>query len=59
MYGNSGATSNSSAMYLYDPQTKVIVAMSTNQEGGMHGNSHFRTVPALVKAVNDWLASGG
>lgn len=58
-YGNSGATANSSAMYLYDAQTKVIVAMSTNQEGGMHGNSHFRIVPALIRAVNEWLAAGG
>ncbi len=57
-YGNSGATANSSAIYLYDARTKVIVAMSTNQEGGMHGNSHFRIVPALIQAVNAWLAGG-
>lgn len=56
-FGNSGATGNSSAMYLYDPETKVIVAMSTNQEGGTHGNSHFRTVPALMQLANQYAVT--
>jgi D-alanyl-D-alanine carboxypeptidase len=47
-YGNSGATGNSSAMYLYDPESKVIVSMNTNQAGALHRNSHFNVVPALL-----------
>lgn len=53
-YGNSGATSNSSAMYLYDPASKVIVSMNTNQAGGLHNNSHFNVVPALLREASDF-----
>ncbi|NOT06843.1 MAG: beta-lactamase family protein [Gemmatimonadales bacterium] len=52
-YGNSGATPNSSALYLYDPETKVIVALSTNQSGASHRNSHFRIVPLLMQIANE------
>lgn len=52
-YGNSGATTNSSAFYLYDPESRVIVAMSTNEEGNRHGNSHFRIVPALIRLASE------
>lgn len=55
MYGNSGATANSSALYLYDPGTKVIVSLSTNQSGPSHGQSHFRTVPALLRMANAFV----
>ncbi len=57
MYGNSGATTNSSAMYLYDPGSGVIVSMNTNQEGGMHRNSHFNVVPALIMQANAFVDS--
>lgn len=49
LYGNSGATANSSALYLYDRESRVIVALSTNQSGASHRESHFRIVPALVR----------
>jgi len=55
MYGNSGATTNSSAMYLYDPGTGVIVSMNTNQAGELHRNSHFTVVPALVIEANRFV----
>lgn len=55
-YGNSGATSNSSAMYLYDPASKVIVSMNTNQAGALHRNSHFNVVPALMREANTFVA---
>jgi CubicO group peptidase (beta-lactamase class C family) len=55
MYGNSGATTNSSAMYLYDPGTGVIVSMNTNQAGALHRNSHFNVVPALILEANKFV----
>lgn len=55
MYGNSGATTNSSAMYLYDPGTGVIVSMNTNQAGALHRNSHFNVVPALIAEANAFV----
>lgn len=55
MFGNSGATTNSSAMYLYDPGTGVIVSMNTNQAGELHRNSHFTVVPALVIEANRFV----
>lgn len=54
MYGNSGGTPNSSAFVLYDAASSVIVALSINQGGPSHGNSHFRLAPALVA-----MAAGG
>lgn len=57
MYGNSGATTNSSAMYLYDPGTGVIVSMNTNQAGALHRNSHFNVVPALMFEANRFVNS--
>jgi len=59
MYGNSGATTNSSAMYLYDPGTGVIVSMNTNQAGALHRNSHFNVVPALVREANAFVDAAG
>ena len=58
-YGNSGATSNSSAMYLYDPASKVIVSMNTNQAGGLHNNSHFNVVPALLQEASAFATRTG
>ncbi len=55
LYGNSGATANSSAMYLYDPGTGVIVSMSTNSAGALHRSSHFNIVPALVREANAFV----
>jgi D-alanyl-D-alanine carboxypeptidase len=54
MYGNSGATPNSSALYLYDRDTGAIVVLSTNLAGEGHGQSHFRIVPALVRMAADF-----
>jgi D-alanyl-D-alanine carboxypeptidase len=58
-YGNSGATSNSSAMYLFDPESKVIVSMNTNQAGGLHRNSHFNVVPALLLEASAFATRAG
>jgi D-alanyl-D-alanine carboxypeptidase len=58
-YGNSGATSNSSAMYLYDPESKVIVSMNTNQAGALHRNSHFNVVPALLSEASTFATRSG
>lgn len=58
-YGNSGATSNSSAMYLFDPQSRVIVSMNTNQAGALHRNSHFNVVPALLLEASEFVARTG
>ncbi len=55
MYGNSGGTTNSAAMYLYDPETKVVAAVSTNQGGPGHGNAHFQLAAALVLIGNSWV----
>jgi hypothetical protein len=59
MYGNSGATPNSSALYLYDAASRVIVVLSTNQSGESHRNSHFRIVPALVRLASTSRGSAG
>jgi len=51
LYGHSGATGNSTALVLYDPATGAVAAVSINQGGSGHGNSHFRTTPALLQAA--------
>jgi D-alanyl-D-alanine carboxypeptidase len=51
LYGHSGGTPNSSALVLFDPATGVVAAMSINQDGVSHGNSHFRTTPALLETA--------
>lgn len=56
LYGHSGATPNSTALVLYDPGTKIVAAVSVNQGGSSHGNSHFRTTPALLQAALGCLA---
>ncbi len=59
MYGNSGATTNSSAMYLWDPGSGVIVSMNTNEAGELHRNSHFNVVPALILEANRFVEARG
>ena len=51
LYGHSGATPNSTALFLYDPATGVVAAVSVNTGGPSHGASHFRTTPALLQAA--------
>jgi len=51
LYGHSGGTPNSSALVLYDPVTGIVAGVSMNQDGGSHGQSHFRTAPALLQAA--------
>jgi len=51
MYGHSGGTPNSSAMVLYDPVARVTVAVSVNQDGVSHRQSHFATAAALIQAA--------
>ncbi|WP_240623894.1 serine hydrolase domain-containing protein [Ahniella affigens] len=51
LYGHSGGTGNSSAFLLFDPATGIIVALSLNQEGTSHQNSHFETAPTLMSAA--------
>ena len=51
LYGHSGGTPNSSALVLYDPATGIVAGVSMNQDGGSHGQSHFRTAPALLQAA--------
>ena len=51
LYGHSGATANSTALVLYDPATGIVAEVSVNQGGDGHGNSHFRTTPALLQAA--------
>jgi len=55
LYGHSGATANSTALVLYDPATGIIAAVSVNQDGGSHKQSHFRTTPALLQAAISYL----
>jgi CubicO group peptidase (beta-lactamase class C family) len=57
MYGNSGATTNSSAIYLYDAATRVVVALSTNQSGESHSQSHFRIAPVIVRLTAESLSA--
>ena len=51
LYGHSGATGNSTALVLYDPGTGAVAAVSVNQGGTGHGNSHFRTTPVLLQTA--------
>lgn len=51
LYGHSGATPNSTALVLFDPATGAVAAVSVNQGGPSHRNSHFRTTPALLQAA--------
>jgi D-alanyl-D-alanine carboxypeptidase len=51
LYGHSGGTNNSSALVLFDPPTGIVAAVSINQNGPSHGQSHFRLVPALLAAA--------
>ncbi len=51
LYGHSGATNNSTALVLYDPGTGIVAAVSVNQNGASHRQSHFRTTPALLQAA--------
>jgi D-alanyl-D-alanine carboxypeptidase len=51
LYGHSGATGNATALVLYDPATGAVAAVSVNQGGSSHANSHFRTTPALLQAA--------
>jgi CubicO group peptidase (beta-lactamase class C family) len=55
LFGHSGGTSNSSAFVLFDPATGIVVALSINQDGPSHGQSHFRTTPALLQAALDFV----
>lgn len=48
MYGHSGGVINASAMMLYDPATRIVVAVSINQNGPSHRQSHFSTAAALM-----------
>ncbi len=57
LYGHSGATPNSTALVLFDPATGAVAAVSINQGGPSHGNSHFRTTPALLQAAIACLES--
>lgn len=56
LYGHSGGTQNSSALVLFDPATGITVAVSVNQGGGSHGQSHFDTAPALLQAAIEMVA---
>lgn len=51
LYGHSGGTPNSSTMVLWDPATGIVAAMSVNQDGPSHRQSHFRTTAALLEAA--------
>ncbi len=51
LYGHSGGTPNSSALLLFDPPTGIVAAVSVNQGGPSHRQSHFRTTPALLQAA--------
>jgi D-alanyl-D-alanine carboxypeptidase len=51
LYGHSGATSNSTALVLFDPATGIVAAVSVNQNGPSHRQSHFRLTPALLQAA--------
>lgn len=59
LYGHSGGTPNSSAFLLFDPASGISVAVSVNQGGGLHNQSHFQTAPALLQAAIDGLIEGG
>ena len=50
LYGHSGATGYDSSLMLFDPATGIVVAVAFNQGGG-HGNAHFRLAPALLEAA--------
>lgn len=51
LYGHSGGTQNSSAFVLFDPITGISAAVSVNQGGPSHRQSHFQTTPALLQAA--------
>lgn len=51
LYGHSGGTPNSTALVLFDPPTGIVAAVSVNQGGPSHRQSHFRTAPALLQAA--------
>ena len=57
LFGHSGGTGNSSAFILFDPVTGIVVAVSINQDGPSHGNSHFSTAPALLREALDFVGA--
>ncbi|MBL8986938.1 MAG: beta-lactamase family protein [Gemmatimonadetes bacterium] len=56
LWGHSGGTGNSSAMILFDPPTGITVALSINQGGPSHRQSHFRTAVALLQAAIEFAS---
>jgi len=50
--GHSGANTNNASLLLFDPVTRITVAVTLNQGAG-HGNSQFSLAPALLKAAID------
>lgn len=48
-WGHSGTILNGSAFLLYDVDSRIVVALTYNQPGGSHNNSHFQLVQTLLQ----------
>lgn len=57
-WGHSGTIINGSAFLLYDTGTRIVVALTYNQSGGSHFNSHFGLVQTLLQLALTAVASG-
>ena len=50
MYGHSGANLNNGSLLLFDPATRIVVAVTINQGAG-HGNLQFTLAPRLLQTA--------